>query len=60
MGDGSSEPMVTWREESVKVVLVQRVYPVRDDSRQFKVFARDGSLTVTNMAKWEMDASNPW
>ena len=42
------------------VVLVQRVYPTRDDSRQFRVFARDGSVTVTNIVKWEMDASNPW
>ena len=42
------------------VVLVQRVYPARDDSRQLRVFARDGALTVRDIAKWEMDASNPW
>ena len=42
------------------VVLVQRVYPTREDSRQFKVFARDGSLAVTDVVKWDMDASNPW
>jgi beta-fructofuranosidase len=42
------------------VVLVQRVYPTRDDSRQFKVFAQDGSLAVTDIVRWEMDASNPW
>ena len=42
------------------VVLVQRVYPTRDDSRQFSIFSRDGALTVTNIVKWEMDASNPW
>jgi beta-fructofuranosidase len=42
------------------VVLVQRVYPTRDDSRQSKVFSRDGALTVTDTVKWEMDASNPW
>jgi sucrose-6-phosphate hydrolase SacC (GH32 family) len=42
------------------VVLVQRVYPTRDDSRQSKVLTRDGSLAVTHITKWEMDASNPW
>ena len=42
------------------LTLVQRVYPTRDDSRRFKAFARGGSLAVTNVVKWEMDASNPW
>ena len=43
-----------------QVVLVQRVYPVRDDSRQFKVFTRGGALTVSHIVKWELDAANPW
>ena len=42
------------------LVLVQRVYPARDDSRQFKLFARGGALTVSHIVKWEMDAANPW
>jgi beta-fructofuranosidase len=42
------------------VVLVQRVYPTRDDSRQFRVYTRDGSLTVTDVITWEMDATNLW
>jgi sucrose-6-phosphate hydrolase SacC (GH32 family) len=42
------------------VVLVQRVYPTRVDSRQFRVFARGGSLSATEIVKWEMDATNPW
>ena len=42
------------------IVLVQRVYPTRDDSRQFKVFSSDGLLNVTDIVKWEMDAANLW
>ena len=42
------------------LVLVQRVYPVRDDSRQFRIFTRGGPLTVSDTVKWEMDAANPW
>ena len=42
------------------VVLVQRVYPTRPDSRQFRLFAKDGSIAVKNIVKWEMDAANPW
>ena len=42
------------------LVLVQRVYPARDDSRQFKLFTRGGALTVSHIVKWEMDAANPW
>ena len=42
------------------VVLVQRVYPTRQDSRQFKLFGRGGALTVTAIHKWEMEATNPW
>ena len=42
------------------LVLVQRVYPLRDDSRRFTIFTRGGALTVSGIVKWEMDASNPW
>ena len=42
------------------LVLVQRVYPQRADSRQFRIFTRGGALTASNIVKWEMDATNPW
>ena len=42
------------------IVLVQRVYPTRNDSREFSVFAIDGSVKAKNICKWEMDVSNPW
>ena len=42
------------------LVLVQRVYPLRADSRQFRIFSRDGALTASGIVKWEMDAANPW
>ena len=42
------------------VVLVQRVYPQRADSRLFKVFTHGGGLTASGIVKWEMDAANPW
>jgi beta-fructofuranosidase len=40
--------------------IVQRVYPVRDDSRQFRFFSVDGQVVVSQIVKWEMDATNPW
>ncbi len=43
-----------------RIVLVQRVYPMRDDSTGFRVFSRDGALRVRSIRKWEMDATNPW
>ena len=42
------------------ICLVQRVYPMREDSKQFRLFTVDGALTVQGMVKWEMDATNPW
>ena len=42
------------------LVLVQRVYPLRDDSRRFMIFTRGGALTVSGIVKWEMDATNRW
>ena len=42
------------------LVLVQRVYPQRADSRLCKVFTRGGALTASGIVKWEMDAANPW
>ena len=42
------------------ICLVQRVYPMRGDSKQFRLFTKDGSMTVRNVVKWEMDATNPW
>lgn len=43
-----------------KIVIVQRVYPTKQESRQFRVFTRQGSLTIKNGCKWDMDATNPW
>ena len=43
-----------------RVCLVQRVYPLRSDSTQFRVFSVDGRLQVKQLRKWEMDATNPW
>ena len=43
-----------------RICIVQRVYPTRDDSRQFKLFTEDRPIRVTNLVKWEMDATNPW
>ena len=42
------------------LVMVQRVYPQRADSRQFRIFTRDAALAVSDIVKWEMDAANPW
>ena len=36
------------------LVLVQRVYPRRDDSRQFRIFSRGGALTASGVVKWEL------
>lgn len=43
-----------------EVVLVQRVYPTRPDSTQFRLFAGDGPIRVESIVKWEMRATNPW
>ena len=43
-----------------RVCLVQRVYPVRDDSTQFRLFSKDGNVEATDLHRWEMDATNPW
>lgn len=40
--------------------MVQRVYPIREDSGQVRVFASDGSIFVRDIVKWEMDATNLW
>ena len=42
------------------LVLVQRVYPLRADSRQFRIFSHGGALTASGIVKWELDATNPW
>ena len=42
------------------ICLVQRVYPTRGDSRQFRLFSIDSALTVQGIVKWEMDTTNPW
>ena len=43
-----------------RVCIVQRVYPTRDDSRGVRLFTEDSAIAVTNLTKWEMDATNPW
>jgi len=42
------------------ICLVQRAYPMRKDSKQFRLFTRGGPMTVKNLVKWEMDTTNPW
>jgi beta-fructofuranosidase len=43
-----------------RICLVQRVYPTRDDSTQFRLFSEDGTIEASELHKWEMDATNPW
>ncbi len=43
-----------------RVCIVQRVYPVRDDSKGFSLFTEDRPVSVKNIVKWDMDATNPW
>ena len=40
--------------------MVQRVYPMRDDSKHFSLFTRDKEIRAKNIVKWDMDATNPW
>ncbi len=65
--DGGALDLVIFVDRSVieifvnrDLVLVQRVYPLRDDSRQFRIFSRGGALTASGIFKWELDAANPW
>ena len=41
------------------ICMVHRVYPMRKDSKQFRLFARNGKITAKNIVKWDMDATNP-
>ena len=43
-----------------ELCVVQRVYPMRPDSKQVRLFCEDGQIAVRNIVKWEMDATNPW
>ena len=43
-----------------RICLVQRVYPTREDSRQFRLFSRDAPIIVKDIVRWRMDATNPW
>ena len=43
-----------------RVCIVQRVYPIRDDSKGIRLFTEDGPIAVRDITKWEMDATNPW
>ncbi|MBH54854.1 MAG: hypothetical protein CMI18_10975 [Opitutaceae bacterium] len=43
-----------------RICLVQRVYPTREDSTQFRLFSEDGNIRASQLFKWEMDATNPW
>lgn len=43
-----------------KVCIVQRVYPMRPDSKEVRLFCEDGRIAARNIVKWEMDATNPW
>ena len=43
-----------------ELCIVQRVYPMRPDSKEVRLFCEDGRIAVKNIIKWEMDATNPW
>ena len=43
-----------------ELCIVQRIYPTRPDSKEVRLFCEDGEIAVRNIAKWEMDATNPW
>ena len=45
---------------NAEVCIVQRVYPMRPDSKEVRLFCEDGRIAVRNIVKWEMDATNPW
>jgi beta-fructofuranosidase len=42
------------------IAITQRVYPMRQDSRQTRLFSQDAEIRVSDIAKWEMDATNAW
>ena len=42
------------------ICIAQRVYPMRDDSKQVRQFTNDRQIRARNVVKWEMDATNPW
>ncbi len=43
-----------------RVATVQRVYPMRPDSRRTRLFARDGRVKASHIVKWEMEATNAY
>ena len=43
-----------------ELCVVQRVYPMRPDSKEVRLFCEGGRIAVRNIVKWEMDATNPW
>ena len=43
-----------------RICITQRVYPTRPDSLESRLFTEDHPITVKNIGKWEMDATNPW
>ena len=45
---------------SRRICIVQRVYPTRHDSTHVKLFTHDHPIHVTNLTKYQMDATNPW
>lgn len=42
------------------ICLVQRVYPMREDSKHVRLFTRDNKISAKDLVKWDMDATNPW
>ena len=42
------------------ICIAQRVYPMRDDSKHFRLFTKDRKIRAKNIVKWDMDATNPW
>ena len=44
---------------NAEMCIVQRVYPMRPDSKEVRLFSEDGRIAVRNIVKW-VDATNPW
>tara|TARA_B100000519_G_scaffold97627_1_gene84920 strand:+ start:227 stop:1759 length:1533 start_codon:yes stop_codon:yes gene_type:complete len=42
------------------ICIVQRVYPTREDSQEVRLFTKDRPIRITNITKWDMEATNPW
>ncbi|MFW5864122.1 MAG: glycoside hydrolase family 32 protein [bacterium] len=42
------------------IATVQRVYPMRADSHQTRIFSRDVDVRISDIVRWKMDATNAY